>query len=96
MSTTRLIKVLFRLGVVVFLLGGLCIVVGQALGLAAGDVGWVASVETAVGPPTFITAGVTGLLAYALTYVKAAEPGPEADPSPAPEAQPAHVAPRSE
>lgn len=70
----HVIKILFRLGVLAFLLGGLCIVVGQALGLVIGDAAWVDDVASAAGPPTFITAGVTGLLAYVLTYVRPEDP----------------------
>ncbi|MFI0816779.1 hypothetical protein ACH4TX_09735 [Streptomyces sp. NPDC021098] len=86
---TRLIKILFRLGVLAFLLGGLCIVVGQALGLVLGDAAWVNDVASAAGPPTFITAGVTGLLAYVLTYVR---PEESAEPAAAAAQQPAATA----
>ncbi|MEU0840076.1 hypothetical protein ABZ370_11455 [Streptomyces sp. NPDC005962] len=87
---TNVFTVLFRLGVLVFLLGGLCIVTGQALGLMLGDAAWVEGVATTAGPPTFIAAGVTGLLAYVLTYVRPHDPEPAT--SAAPEAQPATAA----
>ncbi|MGW2329287.1 hypothetical protein ACWC5C_26500 [Streptomyces sp. NPDC001700] len=86
----HLIKVLFRLGILVFLLGGLCIVVGQALGLMLGDAAWVNGVATTAGPPTFIAAGITGLLAYVLTYARPRDSGAAA--AAAPEAQPATAA----
>ncbi|MBI0293986.1 hypothetical protein JBE04_05650 [Streptomyces sp. PRKS01-29] len=72
----HVIKILFRLGVLVFLAGGLCIVVGQALGLVLGDAAWVSDVATTAGPPTFIAAGITGLLAYILTYARPGDPEP--------------------
>ncbi|WP_055546228.1 hypothetical protein [Streptomyces sp. NBRC 110028] len=86
----HVIKILFRLGVLGFLLGGLCIVMGQMLGLVLGDAAWVNDVATAAGPPTFITAGVTGLLAYVLSYAAPGDPEPVAEA--APEARPAEVA----
>ncbi|MGW7687458.1 hypothetical protein ACWGMA_00975 [Streptomyces asiaticus] len=87
---THLIKILFRLGVLGFLLGGLCIVAGQALGLALGDAAWVNEVATTAGPPTFITAGITGLLAYVLSYARPGDPEPVAEA--ASEARPAEIA----
>lgn len=93
---THLIKILFRLGVLGFLLGGLCIVTGQALGLVLGDATWVSDVATTAGPPTFITAGITGLLAYVLSYARSGDPDPEPVPAATPEPRPAGTAPRPE
>jgi hypothetical protein len=92
---TQVIKIFFRLGVLAFLLGGLCIVAGQALGLVLGDAAWVNGVATTAGPPTFITAGVTGLLAYVLSYARS---GDSAEPASAatPEARPAATTPQPE
>ncbi|WP_262705219.1 MULTISPECIES: hypothetical protein [Streptomyces] len=102
---THLIKILFRLGVLGFLLGGLCIVAGQTLGLALGDAAWVNGVATTAGPPTFITAGITGLLAYVLSYARPGDPEPATTTSTAtatatatgtstPEPRPAETAPQ--
>ncbi|WP_063730369.1 hypothetical protein [Streptomyces sp. RTd22] len=95
---THLIKVLFRLGILGFLLGGLCIVAGQTLGLVLGDAAWVTDVAATAGPPTFITAGITGMLAYVLSYARSADPEPEPASAPAatPEPRPAEAAPRPE
>ena len=79
---TYVIKFLFRLGVLGFLLGGLCIVAGQTLGLVLGDAAWVNDVATTAGPPTFITAGVTGLLAYVLSYARPGDPEPVTEATP--------------
>ncbi|MEV6130927.1 hypothetical protein AB0M05_29580 [Streptomyces violaceusniger] len=91
---THVIKILFRLGILIFLAGGLCIVAGQALGLILGDAAWVSGVATTAGPPTFIAAGVTGLLAYVLTYTRPGDPEPAT--AAAPEEQPAKTAPLPE
>ena len=86
----HVIKILFRLGVLGFLLGGLCIVMGQALGLVLGDAAWVNDVAGAAGPPTFITAGVTGLLAYVLSDAGHGDSEPVT--ASTPEARPAETA----
>ncbi|MEV6169375.1 hypothetical protein AB0L99_14230 [Streptomyces sp. NPDC051954] len=71
--TVRTLQLLFRLTVIGFLAGGFLIVIGQALGIALGDAGWVAAVEEHAGPPTFIVAGVSGLLAFVLSYLTTEE-----------------------
>ncbi|MGR3936480.1 hypothetical protein [Streptomyces sp. BRA346] len=96
---THLIKILFRLGVLGFLIGGLCIVMGQTLGVVLGDASWVSDVAATAGPPTFITAGITGLLAYVLSYTRPGDPAPEPVPAATPEPRPteaAEAAPRPE
>ncbi|RFC70754.1 hypothetical protein [Streptomyces sp. AcE210] len=65
----RSLQFLFRLSVIGFLAGGIVIVLGQTLGLALGDAAWVASVEEHAGPPTFIVSGVSGLIAFVLSYL---------------------------
>ena len=86
----HVIKILFRLGVLVFLAGGLCIVAGQALGLLLCDAASVSDVAETYGPPKFIAAGITGLLAYVLTYARPGDPEPAT--AAAPEARPATTA----
>ena len=66
--THRVFQQLFRLSIVVFLVGGLVVVVGQALGIVLGDAQWVADVEAEVGPPMCIAASICGILSFALSY----------------------------
>ncbi|TLS40393.1 hypothetical protein FE633_41695 [Streptomyces montanus] len=85
----RALQLLFRLSVIGFLTGGFLIVIGQALGLALGDAGWVAAVEEHAGPAVFIVAGVSGLLAFVLSYLTTEElPGTPTTPQ---DLQPAAV-----
>ncbi|MBZ4016587.1 hypothetical protein [Streptomyces purpurogeneiscleroticus] len=88
----RSLQFLFRLSIIAFLAGGLVIVTGQALGIALGDAGWVAAVEEDAGPSTFISAGISGLLAFVLSYLKdektgapAAHPAPQSAAGPGPQ-----------
>jgi hypothetical protein len=64
----RIITHLFALSVVVFLLGGLAIVVGQAVILAGGDAAGARHWEETLTPIAFGGASVAGLLAFVLTY----------------------------
>ncbi|POX37320.1 hypothetical protein C3486_28865 [Streptomyces sp. Ru73] len=66
--THRLLQPLFRLGIVVFLTGGLVIVVGQALGVVLGDARWVAEVQSGAQPSTCVAASVCGILSFVLSY----------------------------
>ncbi|MGY0064217.1 hypothetical protein ACWY4P_48615 [Streptomyces sp. LZ34] len=91
----RPLQVLFSLSIIGFLIGGVAIVAGQALGIVLGDSGWVADVETSAGPPTFITAGISGLLAFVLSYTTSKEK-PEAPAADIPGPQHATTAPRPE
>ncbi|MER6009703.1 hypothetical protein [Streptomyces bluensis] len=59
---------LFRLSVIVFLAGGVAVVVGQALGIVLGDAQWVADVEAGAGPPACIAASISGFLSFVLSY----------------------------
>ncbi|CAL9285766.1 hypothetical protein SUDANB135_01067 [Streptomyces sp. SudanB135_2055] len=83
----RQLQFLFRLTLVGFLAGGVLLVLGQTLGLVVGDAGWVAAVEEHAGPPTFVVAGISGLIAFLLSYLtpEKAEDGS----GPAKELQPA-------
>ena len=62
------ITFLFTLSVVVFLLAGLAIVIGQAVILAGGDATGARHWQAALVPFAFGGASVAGLLAFALTY----------------------------
>ena len=64
----RIITFLFALSVVVFLLAGLTIVVGQAVILAGGDAAGARDWQQALVPFAFGGASVAGLLAFVLTY----------------------------
>ena len=64
----RAITFLFTLSVVVFLLAGLAIVVGQAVFLVGGDATGARAWQAALVPFAFGGASVAGLLAFALTY----------------------------
>ena len=64
----RLLEILFRLSVVVFLVGGVVIVAGQAVAIAAGNASWVEQVATAAEPPTCIAASICGILSFVLSY----------------------------
>jgi hypothetical protein len=59
---------IFRVSVVAFLLGGLAIVVLQGGGLIAGDGEFVTHIEELLAPWAYGSAGVAGLLAFALSY----------------------------
>ncbi|MER7201653.1 hypothetical protein CG723_09470 [Streptomyces sp. CB01635] len=77
----RSLHILFRVSVIGFLAGGAVIVLGQLLGIALGNADWVAAVEEHAGPPTFIVAGVSGLIAFVLSYLKTEDlPTAPADP----------------
>jgi hypothetical protein len=64
----HVITFLFTLSVVVFLLAGLAIVVGQAVFLVGGDATGARAWQAALVPFAFGGASVAGLLAFALTY----------------------------
>lgn len=64
----KIISAIFRISVVVFLLGGLVIVVLQAAGLVMGDGEFVTGSEEMLAPRAYGSAGVAGLLAFALSY----------------------------
>ncbi|GAA0494359.1 MULTISPECIES: hypothetical protein [Streptomyces] len=83
----RLLQPLFRLSILVFLTGGLVIVLGQALGIVLGDARWVAAMESGVQPSTCIAASICGILSFALSYRRPDRPqGPGAGDRPAEQA----------
>jgi len=70
----KIICILFRISTLVFLLGGLAIVAGQAGGIIAGNGNFVTNFEETLAPWAYGAAGVAGLLAFVLMYFH-----PEAD-----------------
>lgn len=72
-SSPRGLAAVLRVGFVVtlalFLTGGFILVGAQALELALGNGNAVATLREKVGPPTFITATVCGLFAFAQEYL---------------------------
>lgn len=64
----RVLSALFIVSVIVFLLGGLAIVVGQALQLALGNASGARAWEDHLAVIAFGGASVAGLLAFLLTY----------------------------
>lgn len=67
---TRVLELLFRCCLVLFLLGGFAIVLTQAAGVVVGSQHVVVSAAEIVGPPTYALAGVTGLLGFVLAYLR--------------------------
>ncbi|WP_406339795.1 hypothetical protein [Streptomyces sp. NBC_00649] len=65
---SRLLQPLFRLSIVVFLLGGVVIVLGQTVGIVLGDAHWVEQVAATLQPPTCIAASIGGILSFVLSY----------------------------
>ncbi|AEY93996.1 hypothetical protein SHJG_8731 [Streptomyces hygroscopicus subsp. jinggangensis 5008] len=70
----RLLQPLFRLSVVVFLIGGLVIVTGQAIGIVSGKAQWVVDVETGAQPSVCLAASICGILSFALSYLRPEQP----------------------
>ena len=64
----KVLSTLFTLSVIVFLLGGLAIVVGQAVQLALGSASGARAWEEHLTLVAFGGASVAGLLAFLLTY----------------------------
>ena len=64
----RTLSAVFRVSVVVFLLGGLAIVLLQIGGLIAGSGSFVTGTEEVLAPYAYGAAGGAGLLAFALSY----------------------------
>jgi len=75
----RLMKFLFRLSVIAFLVGGVAIVLGQTASIVLGDAAQVAAVEEHVSPAMCIAASISGLLAFLLSYAKTEPAGKLAD-----------------
>jgi hypothetical protein len=63
------VSTLFRLSTVVFLVGGLVIVLCQAVGLILGRGEFVTQTFASMSPYVFGSAGVAGLLAFVMSYL---------------------------
>lgn len=63
-----IISILFRISVLGFLLGGLAVVALQASGLITGNGDLVKAVTDHLAPWVYGSAGVAGLLAFAMSY----------------------------
>ncbi|AQZ61218.1 unnamed protein product [[Actinomadura] parvosata subsp. kistnae] len=64
-----LIMVLFKIGLVLFLALGVAVVLVQAAGLVAGSPGLVSGAVSALGLAMTVSAGVTGLLGFVMSYL---------------------------
>jgi hypothetical protein len=64
----KIICTLFRISTLTFLLGGLTIVTGQAIGIIVGNGHFVTSFEEALAPWAYGAAGIAGLLSFVLMY----------------------------
>ena len=60
---------LFKTGLVAFLLLGVVVVGAQAVGIAIRDAELVSGVLDGAGRAMTVTAGLTGLLAFAMSYL---------------------------
>ncbi|MGP3957690.1 hypothetical protein ACTWPT_16945 [Nonomuraea sp. 3N208] len=65
----RLTMVLFKIGLVLFLVLGVSVVLAQAAGLVAGSPGLVSGAVSALGLAMTVAAGVTGLLGFVMSYL---------------------------
>ncbi|OZC57102.1 hypothetical protein CH289_04210 [Rhodococcus sp. RS1C4] len=75
------VSTLFRLSTVVFLVGGLVIVLCQAAGLILGKGEFVTQTFALMSPYVFGSAGVAGLLAFVMSYLDDPEEDSTADSS---------------
>ena len=66
----RIVSHLFALSTVLFMLGGLVIVVGQLIMVIAGNGDGTQSIADTLGPYVFGTSTVAGLFAFVLSYFK--------------------------
>lgn len=67
---SRLVDAVFRVSLVVFLLLGCALVLLQLVGVIGLSSGLVVGASERLGPPAFMAAGVTGVLAYVLSYLR--------------------------
>ena len=64
----RLALFLFKISLIFFLLAGLCIVLGEAGALIAGNATLARQIVTVLAPYAFGGASVAGILAFLLSY----------------------------
>jgi hypothetical protein len=60
---------LFKIGLVIFLLSGIVLVIIQAFGLAIGNEELTVTTIPGLTQTMTITAGITGLIAFAMSYI---------------------------
>ncbi|WP_433429361.1 hypothetical protein [Nonomuraea sp. CA-141351] len=65
----RLTMILFKIGLVLFLALGVVVVLAQAVGLVFGNPGLVSGAVSALGMAMTVSAGVTGLLGFVMSYL---------------------------
>jgi hypothetical protein len=65
----RITMALFKVGLVAFLVLGIIVVVSQAVGIAGGDAALVSGAVDGLGKAMTISAGLTGLLGFAMSYL---------------------------
>ncbi|GAA2207710.1 hypothetical protein GCM10009850_031680 [Nonomuraea monospora] len=64
-----IVMVLFKIGLVLFLTLGVVVVLVQAAGLVIGSPGLVSGAVSALGMAMTVSAGVTGLLGFVMSYL---------------------------
>ena len=67
---TRILDGAFRASLALFVLGGVLVVLAQLAGLVTGGSALITGAVTWVGTPTYVLAGVCGLLGFVLSYLK--------------------------
>ncbi|GAA4615177.1 hypothetical protein [Saccharopolyspora hordei] len=65
----RVLLVLFKVGLAVFLLLGVAVVGAQAVGVLTADPALVSGAADGLGTAMTVVAGATGLLGFAMSYV---------------------------
>lgn len=66
----RVLRIPFTLSVCLLLLGGAVLVLSQVVALVLGRGDWLSGVADVVGPPTYVSASLAGLFAFAMTYAR--------------------------
>ncbi|WP_067964263.1 hypothetical protein [Nocardiopsis trehalosi] len=72
---TRALDIAFRVGLALFLTGGVLLVAVQAAGLAAGSAPLVAAAAERIGPVVYALAGATGIVAFVRSYLEGWDSG---------------------
>lgn len=67
---TRALDIAFRIGLALFLLGGIVLVAVQVVGLVAGSAPVVVTAADVVGPVVYTAAGITGIIAFVRSYLE--------------------------
>jgi hypothetical protein len=66
----RVLRIPFTLSVCLLLLGGTVLVLSQVVALVLGRGDWLSGVADVVGPPTYVSASLAGLFAFAMSYAR--------------------------